>query len=734
MSRPDDSSFEPLSIESGGGRAHRGADGGDIEDAACPSYRWTDFFWDFPALPSEEHGRRPFLLASARNLVAFSVAPCFALVTCIDNYSTLFAIYAVLFCYLLIILLGAQRGYEWAKHLVELLGRRAIFEVWALKRVGIPMKFLSGVWLPLIILYGSRNAAFKYHKNIASYALLGSRGRIPVINAALHTHDYVTLRDPDAVSDSYVWTDFGQWNSPAWKNAVLKAGGRAPTSFSGRLQGERSRFYLSDDENWYANRPRPRPLRSGDMVRIMAGNHRLLACAADGSDSLHASVDWPWGDGDITAFYIDAATSGEGGDSGADANVQVKPGSILRLRHKATSRILGIRDGRLACLEDGPTKIRGLIIDNRVGRDVSGPELVVDPSGELRPTDTLRVPLGEALNRTYLAARGVKDATEVELSLQFGKDMISHLEWPRDHPHVILQDVGFMKITPPEVSLSEEVQHIIVGTIPSFVSVLMVSAPWCFGKTTQGWSPGIIVIAFRILRVLSLAYVFRCATFLSTSIPGARVYCQPSWNGGMEDLNHPPNMTSYSLLWDHDNIGRNCGDNIFSGHMTNCMGSFCVVSAYLWATLTPPGASRGLAIVLKLLWLGLTICYVLLILRQGWEIIAVKNHYTVDVVVAFYFVPLVYLLDTHVLVKEDPVAPEHLNIALLLRDFWSWVPLPLGWTAILRSPASRRSVGFDADEAAALARVAPNATGPAVERTGDGCEERSKSQRLRAEV
>jgi len=146
-----------------------------------------------------------------------------------------------------------------------------------------------------------------------------------------------------------------------------------------------------------------------------------------------------------------------------------------------------------------------------------------------------------------------------------------------------------------------------------------------------------------------------------------------------KDLNHPP-AESFARDLGATNWNGNCGDNIFSGHTVNVMNSFMAVVCYLWGLCVPPGATQRLRWKLVIFYYAAILGYAYLIYVQLWYIIATHNHYTIDVIVALYTGPLLFLVDRHVLMPWEVDAPDDLNLRQLLCDWRSWLPLPLAWT------------------------------------------------------
>lgn len=129
------------------------------------------------------------------------------------------------------------------------------------------------------------------------------------------------------------------------------------------------------------------------------------------------------------------------------------------------------------------------------------------------------------------------------------------------------------------------------------------------------------VIYARILVVLSLCQFLRILSFTVTQLPAPNYHCRAG-----EDTAVLPMPDSW---WGHIviNLGRQathgCGDLIFSSHTTFVLVGCLTFTEY------------GETLILKIIaWIGvgmMSLC-----------IVASRKHYSVDVVVAWYTVPLVF--------------------------------------------------------------------------------------------
>jgi len=119
----------------------------------------------------------------------------------------------------------------------------------------------------------------------------------------------------------------------------------------------------------------------------------------------------------------------------------------------------------------------------------------------------------------------------------------------------------------------------------------------------------------------------RAFIFLSTSIPGSASHCHP-------DIDPMYWVRKPKFLWEcftFTNLSYpNCGDLIFSGHV---FSTVFLINMLESATSSTFGYHPRLhKWIFRLLYLGI-IC-------QTYEILAVRNHYFADVLLAFIFTPL----------------------------------------------------------------------------------------------
>lgn len=151
------------------------------------------------------------------------------------------------------------------------------------------------------------------------------------------------------------------------------------------------------------------------------------------------------------------------------------------------------------------------------------------------------------------------------------------------------------------------------------------------------------VIYARILVVLSLCQFLRIVSFTVTQLPAPNYHCRSDQDTAI--LPMPEHWWQHIVI----NLGRQathgCGDLIFSSHTT-----FVLVGCL---TFTEYGETLLLKVVA---WLGVAM--------MSLCIIASRKHYSVDVVVAWYVVPLVFYA---MMRRWTTVRPP--------RDYWPHRPM-----------------------------------------------------------
>ena len=147
----------------------------------------------------------------------------------------------------------------------------------------------------------------------------------------------------------------------------------------------------------------------------------------------------------------------------------------------------------------------------------------------------------------------------------------------------------------------------------------------------------------RMLAVVSACQLLRVAAFSATQLPSPAQHCRP----GAPTARLPParDVVDVLLVNVARQVNRGCGDLIFSSHVT-----FTLTMALIYHRYGGHAAAKAAA------WAGVALNALL--------IVASRKHYSVDVVVAAFTVPLVWLaLDARL---RDPPPPAATQQAALL--------------------------------------------------------------------
>lgn len=151
------------------------------------------------------------------------------------------------------------------------------------------------------------------------------------------------------------------------------------------------------------------------------------------------------------------------------------------------------------------------------------------------------------------------------------------------------------------------------------------------------------VIYARILMVLTLCQILRIISFTSTQLPAPNYHCRLNETTAIRE--------PADKWWNHVvvDVGRQathgCGDLIFSSHTTFVLVGCLTFTEY------------GETLILKIIaWIGVGL--------MSLCIIASRKHYSVDVVIAWYVVPLVFYTMLRRWTTKRPV-----------QDYWPHRPL-----------------------------------------------------------
>eukprot|EP00475_Leptophrys_vorax_P006359 TRINITY_DN13930_c0_g2_i1.p1 TRINITY_DN13930_c0_g2~~TRINITY_DN13930_c0_g2_i1.p1 ORF type:complete len:299 (+),score=41.64 TRINITY_DN13930_c0_g2_i1:31-897(+) len=176
-----------------------------------------------------------------------------------------------------------------------------------------------------------------------------------------------------------------------------------------------------------------------------------------------------------------------------------------------------------------------------------------------------------------------------------------------------IHDQGFKLI--PDLSDHPQITTYLITILFVFFA-FQLSTPFIWNSAIGSNRSSAIVMFWRACIVCSIALALRCLTFMVTILPAPALHCQV----GQGEF-HPPE-TVMQILFRVD-VLNGCGDLTFSSHMT--YGLLCFFCVWYYSE------SVAFKCVSGLLASALAIL-----------IIAQRDHYTLDVVVALYVVPLLW--------------------------------------------------------------------------------------------
>ena len=127
-----------------------------------------------------------------------------------------------------------------------------------------------------------------------------------------------------------------------------------------------------------------------------------------------------------------------------------------------------------------------------------------------------------------------------------------------------------------------------------------------------------VLIIARFLGVCILAQTLRVLTFLLTVLPGPNYHCRPH----SAEYNPPRNYKDILFVMD---AFKGCGDLVFSSHtifVLLCSLTLHKYTDHRW--------------VRRIVW---TIAFIF-----GFVVVAARKHYSIDILIAWYTVPLLWIV------------------------------------------------------------------------------------------
>ena len=180
-----------------------------------------------------------------------------------------------------------------------------------------------------------------------------------------------------------------------------------------------------------------------------------------------------------------------------------------------------------------------------------------------------------------------------------------------------LPDLGFTII--PELPLSADWVSESLFYAQFFGGIAWMFSPFIMkGKYLRHTTIG---LASAALPALVLAQALRIASFTSTRLPSPAPHCLSSSPVAVKP--RPDHWWQYVAVNVVTQASKSCGDLIFSSHLTFAL-SFCILYTL-----------RGNFKIIKIVWWTAAVALSLLI-------VASRKHYSVDIVVAWYAVPLIF--------------------------------------------------------------------------------------------
>ena len=189
-------------------------------------------------------------------------------------------------------------------------------------------------------------------------------------------------------------------------------------------------------------------------------------------------------------------------------------------------------------------------------------------------------------------------------------------------PAKVLWDAGFHLI--PEVDTFHSINDVIIDVFIGLACVYF-CYPVLFLWRESNPRMYTATIFIRIFKIMTFVEIFRSITFLSTSLPGPSPHCQSD-----SDHYNPP-INWKQILFRID-ATEGCGDLIYSGHESTVI-AFVIVIIHYSIIMFPERKYWKYIIYFAL---------IIFIFMFDVFILSARSHYTVDVVVATYFVPSLY--------------------------------------------------------------------------------------------
>eukprot|EP01006_Ploeotia_vitrea_P037482 TRINITY_DN66132_c5_g5_i1.p1 TRINITY_DN66132_c5_g5~~TRINITY_DN66132_c5_g5_i1.p1 ORF type:complete len:316 (-),score=118.23 TRINITY_DN66132_c5_g5_i1:463-1410(-) len=217
-----------------------------------------------------------------------------------------------------------------------------------------------------------------------------------------------------------------------------------------------------------------------------------------------------------------------------------------------------------------------------------------------------------AWEREKLLLRANAKQMAAVVLMQYVHSVFTNWVYKLHRPGARLRDLGFELLPESSGFVSVISEVLTFGTL--FATLVFALSPFVFPRRRPLYST---LMFLRFLTVVSICLVFRCLSFITTVLPSPADHCQP----GSADYD-PPNTGEIFLRLD---AFSGCGDLIFSSHTTYTLTSALAIWKY--------SNNRYYKYIM-----------VVVVVCLAPFVIAGRKHYTVDLVVAYYTVPMVWAL------------------------------------------------------------------------------------------
>jgi len=205
-------------------------------------------------------------------------------------------------------------------------------------------------------------------------------------------------------------------------------------------------------------------------------------------------------------------------------------------------------------------------------------------------------------------------------------------------PRQPLRDMGFELF--PALSRDMQILSEVLFFMLFISTIVFMISPFCMRSRAHLYSS---IMFTRFLGVCFFAQLLRCCTFLVTILPGPNYHCRPQ----SPDYNPPREWGDFFYRAD---AFYGCGDLVFSSHTI----------FVLLCTLTYTKFADGVWIKRRM-WV--------LVGVFGMLVVSARKHYSVDIIVAWYTVPLLW-------VAYERFFPEKIPQDLLLEMQKNGEPIP----------------------------------------------------------